>query len=133
MIVFVPSGDHGVIALDKFCAHLNTSKASPLLLHGPSEDPDAYIDTRVVFQTSHAKIDLGAIPELLLPRKGRYGLIDYQKVFCPDLKNGPDIFDIREVDRSKGAVVIVRPDQYVAGVLPLGATEKLLQFFKSIA
>ena len=41
--------------------------------------------------------------DLLLPRKGRYGLVDYEKAFCPDLKTGPDLFDLRGVDRAKGA------------------------------
>jgi phenol 2-monooxygenase len=66
---------------------------------------------------------------LLLPRKGRFGLIDYEKAFCPDLEHGPDIFVLRGIDRALGAMVIVRPDQYVANVLPLGAHDELAAFF----
>ena len=47
---------------------------------------------------------------MLLPRKGKFGLIDYEKAYTPDVKNGPDIFVLRGVDRAKGALVIVRPD-----------------------
>ena len=54
---------------------------------------------------------------------------DYEKVFCPDLKNGQDIFDLRGIDRAQGALVVVRPDQYVAHVLPLDAHEALAEFF----
>jgi phenol 2-monooxygenase len=64
-----------------------------------------------------------------LPRKGRFGLIDYEKAFCPDIKNGPDIFVLRGVDRARGAMVVVRPDQYVANVLPLDAHDELAAFF----
>jgi phenol 2-monooxygenase len=39
-----------------------------------------------------------------------------------------DIFDARGIDRS-GAIVVVRPDQYVAQVLPLDVTDKLAAFF----
>jgi phenol 2-monooxygenase len=39
-----------------------------------------------------------------------------------------DIFDIRGIARD-GAVVVVRPDQYVAHVLPLSATGELAEFF----
>jgi hypothetical protein len=52
-------------------------------------------------------------------------------VFCPDLKNGPDIFDLRGIDRAQGALVVVRPDQYIAHVLPLGAHEALAAFFSA--
>ena len=65
----------------------------------------------------------------MLPRKGSFGLIDYEKAFCPDLKNGPDIFDFRGIDRENGALVIVRPDQYVSNVLPLDAHGELMAFF----
>ena len=67
---------------------------------------------------------------MLLPRKGNYGLIDYEKAFCPDMKNGPDIFDHRGIDRNKGALVIVRPDQYIAQVLPLNAYADITAFFE---
>lgn len=48
-----------------------------------------------------------------------YGLCDYEKVFCADLKRGEDIFEMRGIDRAAGCVVIVRPDQYVGHILPL--------------
>ena len=71
----------------------------------------------------------GAMPSILLPRKGGFGLIDYEKAYAPDLKNGPDIFDLRGIDRDSGAIIVVRPDQYVAHVLPLDAHDELAAFF----
>jgi phenol 2-monooxygenase len=50
-------------------------------------------------------------------------------MFCPDLKSGNDIFDMRGIDRDRGCIVIVRPDQYGAHVLPLDAYEVLSAFF----
>ena len=70
-----------------------------------------------------------AMPALLLPPKGRYGLRDYEKMFCPDLKGGNDIFDVRGIDRDQGCIVVVRPDQYVAHILPLDAYTDLSEFF----
>ena len=90
---------------------------------------DSVIDVRAVFQQEHRELKVEELPPALLPRKGRFGLIDYEKAFCPDLKNGSDIFVLRGVDRAKGAMVIVRPDQYVANVLPLDAHEELTAFF----
>ena len=70
-----------------------------------------------------------AVEALLMPRKGRYGLRDYEKMFCPDLKSGHDIFTMRGIDRTQGCLVIVRPDQFVAQVLPLDAHGQLASFF----
>ncbi|MFX6036031.1 3-hydroxybenzoate 4-monooxygenase, partial [Acinetobacter baumannii] len=61
--------------------------------------------------------------------KGRHGLRDYEKIFCADLRNGHDVFDMRGVDRERGCVIVVRPDQYIAHVLPLGAYAELASFF----
>ena len=69
------------------------------------------------------------MPSLLLPRKGRYGLRDYEKMFCPDRRPGQDIFELRGIDREQGCIVIVRPDQYVAHILPLDAHDALAGFF----
>ena len=68
---------------------------------------------------------------MLVPRKGRFGLIDHEKVFCPDPKAG-DIFDLRGIDRDAGCMVVVRPDQYVAHVLPLDGHEQLADFLAEI-
>jgi len=50
-------------------------------------------------------------------------------VFCADAKEERDIFALRGIDRAHGCVVIVRPDQYVAHVLPLQAHDELAAFF----
>ena len=54
---------------------------------------------------------------------------DYEKAFSADLRNGFDIFDMRGIDRAAGAIVVVRPDQFVANVLPLDAHADLSEFF----
>jgi phenol 2-monooxygenase len=51
-------------------------------------------------------------------------------MFCPDLKSGQDIFTMRGIDRQAGCLVVVRPDQYVAQVLPIDAYEELASYFK---
>jgi phenol 2-monooxygenase (NADPH) len=92
-------------------------------------DSDSVIDLRAVFQQGHRDLKVEELPSMLLPRKGRFGIIDYEKAYCPDLKNGPDIFVVRGIDRAKGAMVVVRPDQYVSNVLPLDAHDELAAFF----
>ncbi|MDQ8730698.1 FAD-binding monooxygenase [Bradyrhizobium sp. LHD-71] len=116
--------------LGALCDFLAGSPESPIRRYTPAHaDIDSVIDVRAVLQQGHRELELEAMPELLLPAKGRYGLRDYEKLFCPDLKSGNDIFDMRGIDRDAGCVVVVRPDQYVAHVLPLDAHGELAAFF----
>jgi phenol 2-monooxygenase len=92
-------------------------------------DIDSVIEVLAVFQQEHREIRLEELPPMLLPRKGRFGLIDYEKVFAAQRTQDSDIFDLRGVDRQFGALVVVRPDQFVANVLPLDAHDALTSFF----
>ena len=117
----------GVPAL---CRFLQASPQSPVRKYTRAgQNIDAVFDLRAIFQQGHRELAISSLPALLLPRKGRYGLHDPDKVFCPDLKNGADIFDLRGIDRAQGALVVVRPDQYIAHVLPLDAHRTLAAFF----
>jgi len=112
------------------CEFLAESPDSPVRRYTPGgQDIDAILDVRAVFQQGHRELDFEKMPTFLKPAKGRYGLIDFEKMFCPDLKSGQDIFDMRGIEREKGCMVIVRPDQYVAHVLPLDAHLALTEFF----
>jgi phenol 2-monooxygenase (NADPH) len=116
--------------LHALCRFLGEDADSPVRKYTrEGEDIDSVIDVRSVVQQGHRDLALEAMPAFLLPRKGRYGLRDYEKLFCPDLKNGHDIFDMRGVDRAGGCMVIVRPDQYVAHILPLDGFRELAAFF----
>jgi 2-polyprenyl-6-methoxyphenol hydroxylase-like FAD-dependent oxidoreductase len=117
-------------SLRALCAFLERSPQSPVRRYTRAgQDIDAVFDVRAIFQQGHRELPFETLPALLRPHKGRHGLIDYEKVFCPDPKNGPDIFDQRGVDRAQGALVVVRPDQYIAQVLPLDAHRELAAFF----
>ena len=135
LFVFAPSGDAGAEggAVATLCDWLEHDPASPLRRHtAPGEDVDAVIDTRAVFQQGLHSLELGAMPPLLRPHVGRYGLCDYEKVFCADAARGGDIFEMRGIDRAAGCIVVVRPDQYVGHVLPLQARDALAAYFDAI-
>lgn len=91
-------------------------------------DPDAVLDVRATFPRGHRELNVTELPEVLRPQKGRLGLRDYEKAFATDTKVGTNIFDERGIDRTAGALVVVRPDQYVAHVLPLDAFDELDAF-----
>ena len=72
------------------------------------------------------------MPSLLKPKTGKLGLQDHEKVFCVDHKGVGDIFDMRGISRENGCIVVVRPDQYVAHVLPLDGYDELAAFFAGV-
>jgi phenol 2-monooxygenase len=130
LYAFADAADPGDPAsrLGALCEHLAHSLVPRYTPTGA--DPDAVFDVRAVFQQYHRDLRLEDLPSLLLPRKGRYGLIDYEKAFAPDWTTGADdIFDLRGIDREQGALVVVRPDQYVAHVLLLDAYTELASYF----
>lgn len=132
IIAFADAGDRGQPggAIDALCSFLASDPRSPVLRHTRAhEDVDGVIDVRAVFQQGFKDLEYGEMPAFLRPRKGRYGLADYEKVFCVDVKSGQDIYAMRGIDRTRGCMIVVRPDQYVAHVLPLDATGALAAFF----
>jgi phenol 2-monooxygenase len=100
---------------------------SPVVRYTPEgADIDAVLDVHAVLHTGHHDVDLAALPELLLPRTGPLGIQDWEKVWAVDPR--ADVFAERGISPD-GAMVVVRPDQYVAHVLPLSARRELTGFF----
>jgi len=115
-------------ALTEWADWMAGSPDSPVRAHTPEgEELDSVLDLKVVYQQRHVDVDDSAVPDLFRPRTGPFQLVDYEKVFATDPDD--DIFELRGVDRA-GCVVVVRPDQYVAAVLPLDATDELAAFFR---
>ncbi|WP_311380789.1 FAD-binding monooxygenase [Arthrobacter sp. ISL-28] len=111
---------------EQFAEWIANSPESPLAATPEGADPDAWFDVKVIYQQDHTSIDINAVPAVFKPKVGPFQLTDYEKVYATDPAS--DIFDLRGLDRG-GVVVVVRPDQYVANVLPLTATAELAAFF----
>ncbi|MGE3662457.1 MAG: FAD-dependent monooxygenase [Pseudonocardia sp.] len=115
--------------LNTFMDHL-AGPDSPVARYTPrSRDADAVFDVRAVLQQFHHELDWVQMHAFLKPRTGPLGLVDHEKVFCPLPDTDHDIFDLRRIDRGSGALVVVRPDQYVALTLPLDGYTALDHFF----
>ncbi|GAA1887720.1 FAD-dependent monooxygenase [Paeniglutamicibacter psychrophenolicus] len=108
---------------------LETAANSPLAAMPEGLDEDAWFDVKVIYQAKHEDIDINAVPKVFKPLVGPFKLTDYEKVY--GVVPGADIFETRGISRN-GAIVVVRPDQYVANVLPLDATAELGAFFAGI-
>lgn len=112
---------------------LKNDPASPVLKHTrKGEDIDAVIDLRAVFQQTFDQLSYQDMPALLKPETGKLGLQDHEKIFCSDHKGVGEFFDMRGIDRNQGCMIVVRPDQYIAHVLPLDATQSLSDFFNGV-
>ncbi|KAI5914671.1 FAD-dependent monooxygenase [Thauera sp. 2A1] len=120
-------------AIHKLADWLETNPSSPVVKHTrKGEDIDAVIDFRAVFQQTFDQLAYENLPSLLKPKTGKLGLQDHEKTFCVDHKGLGDIYDMRGIDRDRGCMVVVRPDQYVAHVLPLDGFAELSSFFAGI-
>ena len=69
------------------------------------------------------------MPKIFFPQKGKYGLHDYEKIFCSDKSDNNDIFNLRQIERKNGCMVLIRPDQYIAKISPLNSTSETFEFF----
>ncbi|NJS37438.1 MAG: 3-hydroxybenzoate 4-monooxygenase, partial [Brachymonas sp.] len=132
LMMFAGSGDdagsNSPVRL--LCDWLTNDAQSPIKRHTPAgADVDALFDYRAVFQQSHHNLPITAMPALLFPRVGKLGLRDYEKAFCALTDAKHDIYEIRGIKRQQGCLVVVRPDQYIAQVLPLAARDELAAFF----
>jgi phenol 2-monooxygenase len=105
---------------------LANDATSPVKRYTPKgADIDAVIDTYAVFQ--QLDLSMHDLHDYLWPAKGKYGLRDYEKVFHSQVGN--DVYDLRRIDRDSGCVVIVRPDQHIASILPVRVHAELARFF----
>ncbi|WP_382309512.1 FAD-binding monooxygenase [Herbiconiux sp. UC225_62] len=120
-----PAGDP---AFEAWAEWLAVSPDSPVVAYTPAgTDRDSVFDVKVVYPQAHTEVDIATVPAIFVPRVGPFGLVDYEKAYAA--APGADIHDQRGVDRRDGCVVVVRPDQYVAHVLPFTATTALAEFF----
>jgi len=124
---------HSGLAIDKLANWLETDPKSPVVKHTrKTEDIDAVIDVRFVFQQTFDQLAYENMSSLLKPKTGSMGLQDHGKVFCVDHKGLGDIYAMRGINRDQGCMIVVRPDQYVAHVLPLDARNELSDYFAGI-
>lgn len=123
-----PAGEASALAdFDAWLTDSPDSPDSPLALYTPSgTDIDSVFDAKVIYQQRFENVEITRVPLTFMPKTGPFELTDWEKVYAslPD----DDIFDEREISR-EGAIVVVRPDQYVAHVLPLTARDELAAFF----
>ncbi|PXA76825.1 FAD-binding monooxygenase [Auritidibacter sp. NML100628] len=116
--------------LSKLAEWLETSADSPFVKYRrEGDDINAQIEPNVIYQQDTASFDCVDAPTIFRPKVGKFGLEYWEKIYAtiPD----EDIFEARELSRD-GVVVIVRPDQYVAAVLPLDDVDGIAAYFDAV-
>lgn len=87
------------------------------------------IDAKVIYQQPNTEFDMLDVPAAFKPRVGHMDLVDLENAF--GALEVEDVFDERGISRD-GAVVVVRPDQYVSGIFPLSDTDGLGKFLNGV-
>ena len=143
--VYLFADDTGIgtgSSVARWCERMATDPTSAINRFTPTgAELDSVVDMYGISQKRHHDVDVNDVPTLLQPAKGKFGLKDYEKVFSAEQTNGQllgtipgieatqDIYQLRSIDRGQGAVVIVRPDQYIGHILPLDAFDAFDDYF----
>ncbi|TGJ85584.1 hypothetical protein E0Z10_g3139 [Xylaria hypoxylon] len=99
----------------------------------PSEsDLDSVFNIILVLSSERANVELETIPEIFTPIVGKWKLKNILKVFVDD--EGYDnthghAYETYGIAPSQGALVVIRPDQYISRISPLNNVRGIDSFF----
>ncbi|KAI0443861.1 FAD binding domain-containing protein [Xylaria telfairii] len=101
----------------------------------PGSDLDSVFNIILVLSSKRADVELEGIPEIFTPMTGKWRLKNILKAFVDD--KGCDnthghAYEAYGIGPSEGALVIVRPDQYIARIGPLDDVQGIDSFFSGL-
>ncbi|KAJ4127324.1 hypothetical protein NW765_017276 [Fusarium oxysporum] len=95
---------------------------------------DSVINPALIIQTKRSSLSEAEIPRYFLPTSGKYRMTSLHRVFIdeenPYMAGCGRALSKYGVDAARGAVVIVRPDVYVAQISALEETVEVSKFFE---
>ncbi|CAJ2510905.1 Uu.00g065300.m01.CDS01 [Anthostomella pinea] len=99
-------------------------------------DPDEFIETLLVIAGNITKVEIQDLPEVFRPVTGKYKIHDLYKVYVDDFgcddRHG-QAYEAYGISPEEGAVVVVRPDQYVSSVTSLEDHQTISDFFSGLS
>lgn len=114
----------------KWAEWMSSDENSPFKRCTPADgDENAIFDIKVIYQQHYRDFEVTDAPKLFRPNVGPFDLHNLENVWSAIKDN--DIFEARGISRD-GAIVVVRPDQYVSAVLPLDDREELTKLFEGL-
>ncbi|KAK0374890.1 FAD binding domain-containing protein [Colletotrichum limetticola] len=96
-------------------------------------DIHSFLNLVLVLNSDRRKLEDRQIPRLFTPNAGRWGVKCLQNVFVDDVSyhaGHGEAYVKYGIDSEVGAMVLVRPDQYVAGTFDFATVEDIFEFFK---
>lgn len=99
-------------------------------------DVDSFIESIVVLLGNRSQIEQEQIPEFFSPITGKWKMRDVHKTFVDDESyhsGHGHVYQTYGIDSEKGAIVIVRPDQYVSRIVSFENMESIGKFFEGWA
>ncbi|RMZ71366.1 phenol 2-monooxygenase [Pyrenophora seminiperda CCB06] len=121
---------------DADCARLRklaTSLEKTTRTHTPStKHLDSVIEPLLVLSSKFTQTEQERIPDFFWPKTGEWGIRDLHKTYIDDTHPNAGhghAYKKYGIDPSVGAVVLVRPDQYVAKVTSMEDGEGIAGFF----
>ncbi|GFF73250.1 phenol 2-monooxygenase, putative [Aspergillus lentulus] len=109
------------------------STESPIHTFRPKGgDVDSLIEPILVGHGNRHAVELEQIPECFYPVTGKHQIKDLHKIYYDDEsynKGHGHCYEHLGISPEKGAIVIVRPDQYVSAVTSLGDYTQIGKFF----
>ncbi|MCJ1285678.1 hypothetical protein MMC26_005019 [Xylographa opegraphella] len=102
----------------------------------PGAEIDSFIEAIVVLSGDRFKIDQEQIPPCFRPVKGKWRMRDLNKIYIDDESyhsGHGHAYEFYGIQPEKGAVAIIRPDNYVSMVLGMENHEAISDFFGDFA
>ncbi|KAJ6085778.1 hypothetical protein N7499_005407 [Penicillium canescens] len=129
-------GDLGVpenqLKLNRFGDYLS-SEEGPIHKFTPkSQDIDSLIETILIGHGKRHEVELEQIPGCFYPLSGKNQTRDLHKIYYDDESYNQGhghAYKFLGIDPTQGAILIVRPDQYVSAVMGLGDYTEIGKFF----
>ncbi|KAJ5567895.1 hypothetical protein N7450_010381 [Penicillium hetheringtonii] len=118
--------------LNKFGEYLFSQNGPVHTFTPKSHSIDSLIDAVVVGHGNRYDVELEQIPECFYPATGKNQTRDLHKIYYDDESHNRGhghAYKFLGIDPKQGALIIVRPDQYVSAVMDLSEYTKLGGFF----
>ncbi|KAH8929054.1 thioredoxin-like protein [Atractiella rhizophila] len=117
-----------------FSSYLDSNSGFVRQLTPNQHKINSLFDVITVISSKRTSSELNDFPEILRPRVGPHGGYAYDTIFADDVayhQPAGQAYNGYGIDRKTGCIVVLRPDQYVAGLFHIDHPERIGSYFES--